>query len=378
MFRPAPLALAVAVSAASMSATAAPTLYGWVDIGIESYSESSDLNIVDESGRVLYPGSDAPVANTDGKDFSLTNGSQSRLGLKGEEALEDGWVGQYRMELRANVLEDGGAAFRMRLGWLGLSKGDHHFKVGAQWSPFFAYSGWNTHRAEVHGVGSYFYITNLMVGSTQYGYRNDATVSYTYGDGAFSDSPFTATVALHVNEDDRGLDGDGNYTGSGAKTPLNDSGVTATTVAAAATFGPVTVNGAYIQSIVKESDEAKEMNIELAAPSIYSLGAKVKASDALDFGFAYRAADRDEGKDSGRQSYTVSAQYQLNPDLSLHLGYGMGSDDDDAQLQLEQNVFGMVQYELSGSRHLRFEFEQVSYEDNGDMTVGLFSMRQAF
>ncbi|GGY34238.1 hypothetical protein GCM10011297_04090 [Bacterioplanes sanyensis] len=370
MFRSTPLAMALALASAQAAALSAPEIYGFVDIGVESYSESSDFAIAEEqeSGRVVYPGSDAPVANTDGKEFSLTNGSQSRLGVRGQEDLEDGWVGKYRIELRANVLQDGGNAFRTRLGWFGLSKDQHHFKVGAQWSPYFAYSGFNTHRSEVHGVGSYFYITNMMVGSTQYGYRNDSTVSYTYGDGGFGQSPFTATVALHVNEDDRKTGDD----------ILNDSGITAATLGAAATFGPVTVNGVYIQSIVKESDAAKAADIDVAAPSIYSVGAKVRATDELDFGLAYRAGDRDEGKDSGRQSTTVSVQYKITPDLALHLGYGVGSDDDDEQLQLESDVFGMLQYELSGHRHVRFEFEQVSYEDSGDMTVGLLSMRQAF
>ena len=369
MFRSTPLALAIAMAAPAANAIEMPEFYGYVDIGIESYSESSDLNIVDESGRVMYPGSDAPVRNTDGKEFSLTNGSQSRLGLKGQEDLADGWIGKYRMEVRANVLQDGGNAFRTRLGWFGLSKDKHHFKVGAQWSPFFEYSGWNTNRAEVHGVGSYFYITNLMVGSTQYGYRNDATVSYTYGDGGFSTNPFTATVALHVNEDDRET-ADGEL--------LNDSGVTAVTLGAAATFGQLTLNGAYIGSVVKESEAADAINADVAALFIYSLGAKFQASEVLDFGLAYRAADRDTGENSKRRSTSVSVQYRPQPDVSLHLGYAVGSDDDDSQLQLDSNIYGMLQYELSGHRHLRFEFEQVAYEDNGEMKVALFSLRQAF
>lgn len=174
-----PLAIAVAAAALSTSAIAAPSVnfYGFVDIGLESFNEKGNT-----AGGVVYPGSgsdagNATSANDDARDFTLTNGVQSRVGVKGEDQLESGWTGKYRVEVRYNTLENGGNAFRTRLGWLGLSKDEHNFKLGAQWTPFFEYSAWNTHRNDVQGVGSYFYVANHLPGSQAGGYRTSTAAS---------------------------------------------------------------------------------------------------------------------------------------------------------------------------------------------------------
>ena len=193
------LALAIAGIAGSQAASAAPSVdvYGFVDIGLEHYNESGLSN-----GTDVFPGGDAPNGNSDAQEFALTNNVQSRIGIKGEEAIEDGWKGTYRMEFRANVLESGGNALRTRLGWLGLEKGEHSFKIGTQWSPFMQYSAWNTARGESQGLASYFYITDELKGSMAYGFRNSNMISYTYGNGGWGTaSPYTATVALHVGDD---------------------------------------------------------------------------------------------------------------------------------------------------------------------------------
>ena len=390
-----PLAIAVAAAALSSQAVAAPSVnfYGFVDIGLESYSSSA------KNGTDVFAngGSDDPNnkanRNTDDREFALANGVQSRLGVKGEEELDDGWVAKYRVEARINVLDDGGSFARTRLGWCGMSKGDHHIKVGAQWSPFFEYSAWNTHRSEVQGVGSYFYITSLMPGSVGYGYRNDSTVNYTFGGGGFSTSPFTATVALHIAEDGREttvgakpvtaggnpvlVDGEP-LTQGGSKKLLNDSGVTAVTVGGAATFGGLTLNAVGIKSIVKESRAAKDAKIDVAAPMIYSLGAKYVVNDALDFGFAHRVADRDTGKDDGRTSTTLAATFKTSEKLTLNLGYAVGEDDDKTQRQLDGNVFGSAYYKLSGNRLAGFEFEEADYGKDGKTQAFLVSLRQSF
>lgn len=400
-----PLAIAVATAALSSTAVAAPSVnfYGFVDIGLETYSSSLN-SPQDQAPHVLAGGgSDDPAnaanGNSDDREFALTNGVQSRLGVKGEEDLGDGWTGSYRVEARINVLDDGGQFARTRLGWFGLSNGEHSIKVGAQWSPFFEYSAWNTHRGEVQGMGTYFYITEVMPGSVGYGYRNDSTINYTYGGGGFSNSPFTATVALHIAEDGRSVE-------VGGKDQLvNDSGISAVTVGGAATFGGLTLNAVGIKSIVKESneydaavatakaavtsavgaDKIKEANEALAttenssaAPMIYSLGAKYVVNEALDFGLAYRVADRDTGDDDGKTSTTVAATYKASEKLTVNLGYGVGEDDNKDNLQLDGNIFGSAYYQLSGNRLAGFEFEEADYGDDGKVQAFMVSLRQSF
>lgn len=367
-----PLAIAVATAALSSQAVATPSVnfYGFVDIGLETYSSSKNAG---NKHVFANGGSDDPAnsanANTDNREFALSNGVQSRLGVKGEEELGDGWVGSYRVEARINVLDDGGQFARTRLGYFGLANGEHSIKVGAQWSPFFEYSAWNTHRGEVQGVGSYFYITEVFTGqSVQYGYRNDSTINYTYGGGGFSNSPFTATVALHVAEDGRQVNGEF----------ANDSGITAVTVGGAATFGKVTLNAAAIQSVVKESRAAKDADMDVAAPMIYSVGGKLQATDQLELGLAYRAADRDTGKDDGKTSTTVAAAFKANEKLTLNLGYAVGDDENKDNLQLDGNVFGSAYYQLSGNRLAGFEFEEADYGDDGKAQAFMVSLRQSF
>lgn len=363
---------ALALSVASAHAAPSINWYGFVDVGLEKYTDTG-IN----GGADIFQGQDTPNGNSNEKQFALTNNVQSRIGLKGEEDLEDGWKGSYRLEFRANVLDDGGQALRTRLGWLGLSKGEHSIKVGAQWSPLYGYSAWNTHRSESHGHGSYFYTTDQLLGSQAYGFRDDSVISYTYGSGPYSASPFTATVALNVADDSRGND-DGLY---------NDSGITGVTVGTAASFGALTLNAVLVKSLVKKSDIAKAENVDLTAPSLIGFGGKFQATDVLDFGFAYRQIDRDTGKDSLRSAVEASVQYQINDKLNLHVGAATGEDEDDTQRQLDSNVYGQLVYQVTDSRHVRFEFERVDYgksnvngtkKDLGNAHILLFSMRQGF
>lgn len=371
-----PLAIAIATASLSTGAIAAPSVnfYGFVDIGLETYSASGNAG---NQHVFAGGGSDDPAnaanGNSDDREFALTNGVQSRLGVKGEEDLGDGWVGSYRVEARINVLDDGGQFARTRLGYFGLANGEHNIKVGAQWSPFFEYSAWNTHRGEVQGVGSYFYITEVLGGqSVGYGYRNDSTINYTYGGGGFSNSPFTATVALHIAEDGRTVEV------NGEDELVNDSGISAVTIGGAATFGNLTLNAVGIQSIVKESDAAKAADVDVAAPLIYSLGGKFQATKQLELGLAHRVADRDTGEDDGKTSTTVAAAYQVNDKLTVNLGYGVGEDDNKDNLQLDGNIFGSAYYQLSGNRLAGFEFEEADYGDDGKAQAFMVSLRQSF
>lgn len=371
-----PLAIAVAAAALSTSAVAAPSVnfYGFVDIGLATYSaKDNQSGLIDPGTSSDANNSNAGLANTDDREFALTNGVQSRLGVKGEEAMEGGWTGKYRVEVRYNTLENGGDAFRTRLGWLGASKGEHNIKVGTQWTPFFEYSAWNTHKNDVQGVGSYFYVSQYLPGSQKYGYRVGSTINYTYGGGGFSSSPFTGSVALHIADDSRRVGGK----------LVNESGVSAVSVAGAATFDNITLNAVAVKGIVKQSDAAKAAVADYSSEAlVYSLGAKYVVNDALDFGLAYRVADRDLKKDSIVTSTTVSAQYKLQDNLSLHLGYGVGDDENDANKQLDSDIFGGLMYNISPTRLVAFEFEQVEHSvkggKGGTEQVFQISARQSF
>ncbi len=380
------LALAIAGIAGSQAASATPSadIYGFVDIGLEHYNESGLSN-----GTDVFPGGDAPNGNSDAQEFALTNNVQSRIGIKGEEAIEDGWKGTYRMEFRANVLESGGNALRTRLGWLGLEKGEHSFKIGTQWSPFMQYSAWNTARGESQGLASYFYITDELKGSMAYGFRNSSAISYTYGNGGWGTaSPVTATVALHIGDDDRTV------TVAGNDELTNDAGITGISVAGATTFGGLTLNAVYVKNLVSESDAAKAnlAAAKLAAnaaqiaaakelvtePAIYGVGAKMQATKDLEFGFAYRGADRDTKENNYTYTTSVSTQYQFDEKTNIHLGVGVGEDEDSSARQLKSNFYGQVWYQVTDSRSVRFEFDHADYGDDGEVLATLVSMRQAF
>ena len=405
------LALAIAGIAGSQAASAAPSadVYGFVDIGLEHFNESGLSN-----GTDVFPGGDAPNGNSDAQEFALTNNVQSRIGIKGEEAIEDGWKGTYRMEFRANVLESGGNALRTRLGWLGLEKGEHSFKIGTQWSPFMQYSAWNTARGESQGLASYFYITDELKGSMAYGFRNSSAISYTYGNGGWGTaSPYTGTIALHVGDDNTKVKvGDSDEL-------ANDAGITGVSVAGAATFGNLTLNAVYVKNLVSLSDAGKnapsaadaafaaanialanattayetdKANAEIKAaetaqknasgvdnePAIYGVGAKIQATKDLEFGFAYRGADRDTKENNYTYTTSVSTQYQFDEKTNIHLGVGVGEDEDSSARQLKSNFYGQVWYQVTDSRSVRFEFDHADYGDDGEVLATLVSMRQAF
>ncbi|MCY0967305.1 porin [Parathalassolituus penaei] len=360
------LSLAVAVAAVcSQPALAVPNaeIYGFVDMGLEQYSESGAVG-----GADIFQGGYSPTGNSNDQTVAMSNNVTSRIGVRGKEAHESGWTGSYNLEFAANVLDNGGDALATRQGWLALSKGDHEFKFGAQWSPLFGYSAWNTNQGEAHGLASYYYVVDQLPGSMAYGFRNDSTMSYTYGSGPYADSPFTGTVALHIAEDNRKTD---------AGDLVNDSGITGYTLGAASSFGAATINAAYAQSVAKQSDAARLAGVDVTEPYVWTLGGKYQASKQLGFGLAYRVSDNDTGVDSKRYSLTGSVQYSVD-NLDLHAGVAKGEAEDDSARQLDGNFFTQAIYHLSESRHVRFEYEQVDYGSDGDAHVVLVSMRQSF
>lgn len=370
-------AIAVAVSSAVFSGSVlaeAPSveLYGRIDLGLEYYSDSDAVG-----GSDIFAGMQAPqqgdAAVEDERGFSLSDGNNSRLGVKGSATLPNGLTTAYQYELGTNVLNDTQGAPFVRYGWLSISNGQHTLTAGTQDNYLLMYGGLNAQYSEVHGYGAYYYATEVMPGSMAQTFRTDSTLAYTFGGGAYSGDAFTATIAAHVAEDGR------NESGS----PDNVSGVTGVTVGAEANMDKLALTAAYQTSVVSESDAAKASNTDVSAPSVASVGARYNVSDMANVGFTYYVADRDTDGDSGRSVWVLGGDYQLSENLNLHAGFGSGSDDDDNARQMDANIFGQLTYTLSESNQVRFEFEQVSLSSDddakeGDAQIFLISLRQDF
>lgn len=369
MLKKSTLAIAVSSAVFASSVYAEPTvdLYGRVDLGLEYYSDSDGVG-----GSDIFAGMESPAGNSDEKGFSLSDGNNSRLGVKGEAKLPNGLTTAYQYELGTRIL-DGGANPFVRYGWLSISNGQHTLTAGTQDNYLLMYGGLNAQYSEVHGYGAYYYVTEVMPGSMAQTFRTDSTLAYTFGGGAFSGDAFTATVAAHIAEDGR--------TASGSAD--NVSGITGITVGAEANIDKLALTAAYQTSVVSESDAAKDADIDVAAPSVASVGARYDVSDVANVGFNYYIADRDTKGDSGRDMWVLGGDYQLSENVNLHAGFGAGSDDADTQRQMDANVFAQLTYTLSDSNQVRFEFEQVSLSSDdkskeGDAQIFLISLRQDF
>ncbi|MGR6871991.1 porin [Pseudomonas sp. HK3] len=363
MFKKTSLALAVAGLAFAGNSMAAPSvnISGFVDLGLEYFSG-------DNTGLIAQ-GFNSPQGNNDERNLAMNNPVVSRFIVSGTEEHANGWTTGYRIEQEVNALNDGAGSFNTRQGYISLSKDKHNITIGSQWSPLFEYSAWNAMKTEGHGYGAYYYTACELPGSLSCGFRNDSTINYTYGGGGYSTDPFTFTVAAHIGEDDR---------------VNNESGITGVTVGGAASFGQVTVNAAYVKSIVSEAT-----GTTVAAPSLASVGAKYRANDQLELGFNYQTVDKDDAAGDKRNSMSVGGMYNVSPDLSIHAGFGAGDDDNDSEL--ESNVYAQVIQSFSDTFHIRLELEQVSaktYKDvnndgtktleSGDDTVAVVYLRQAF
>lgn len=372
-------AIAVAVSSAVFSGSVlaeAPSveLYGRIDLGLEYYSDKDGVG-----GSDIFAGMESPAGNSDDKEFSLSDGNNSRLGVKGSATLPNGLTTAYQYELGTRVL-DGNANPFVRYGWLSISNGQHTLTAGTQDNYLLMYGGLNAQYSEVHGYGAYYYANQGMKGSLSQTFRTDSTLAYTFGGGAFSGDAFTGTIAAHIADDGRVVD---DSVPKDQQVQSNTSGITGVTVGVEANMDKLALTAAYQQNVVSESDEAKAANQDVEAPSVASVGARYNVSDMANVGFTYYVADRDTDGDSGRSVWVLGGDYQLSENLNLHAGFGSGSDDDDNARQMDANIFGQLTYTLSESNQIRFEFEQVSFSSDddakeGDAQIFLISLRQDF
>jgi len=387
------LAIAGGLIAAPMAATAdGPELYGLVDIGLEHYTDSDGV------GDDIFQGFNSTAGNSDERDFALQNGMSSRIGVRGSEELDfGGLTASYNIELAVDVLSEKGGGFSdsvgTRLGWAALSGDWGMVKVGAQWMPLFEYAAWNTMRTDTHGYGTYFYVTELLSNSLQYGFRQDSAISYSYGSAWGHSESFAFNVTLGVGEGSAEIPGDtfevededGNIreiTEDGTSV-ANEEGLSSIQVAGQYSFNNrLSVNAVYIKEFnTYDGGGVANNNVEL-----YSIGARYSVTDALELGVNYMQADTNNDDGDTRDAFTIGSFMDFGDGLTGHLGVGSGSDDRDGDVttagrDIDVNLYGFVKQALSDRTSVRLELEHIKYdgdESDGKATVAMVALQHAF
>lgn len=376
--------LALAVSgglvAAPMGAMAAPEVYGLIDIGVEHYTDSNGV------GDEIFEGNNAPNSNSDNRDFTLSNGMQSRIGVRGSEELGvAGLTASYTLEFTADVLEeDGGGtgdAFGTRLGWAALGGDWGKVKVGSQWQALYEFGGWNTHRTDVHGYGSYFYTTGELSNSQSFGFRQDSAISYEYGSAWGHSDPFAAQVTLGV--------GEGEATSAGDSVQ-NEEGITSLQAAFQYSIAQqVSVNAVYATEFNTYDTTLSYANTSATAlnqePELINVGGRWSVTDALELGVNYTNVDLDNAGDDKVDSIALASFMDFGNGLSGHLGVAQASDDRDSERDMDLNVYGFIKQALSDRTNIRLELETIDYDDaedgsddGGQATVALVALQHSF
>ncbi|MEQ6885762.1 porin [Salicola sp. Rm-C-2C1-2] len=407
------LALAVSggLAAAPMGAMAAPEVYGIVDIGVEHYTDS------DNASGDIFQGLRSVAGNSDGRDVALVNGLNSRLGVRGEEELDvAGLTASYNIELGIDVLDDGDSDTFTRLGWAALGGDWGKIKVGSQWQALYEFGGWNTHRTDVHGYGTYYRTTGVLSNSLAYGFRQDSAISYEYGGAWGHSDPFAAQVTLGVGEGSASVDSTqaksfgqldddmvfedasgnrvlaesrddltgGNYVQETVSEGVsNQNGITSIQAAAQYSFADnVSVNGVY----VREFNDYGGVGIaEEYDPELYNLGARWNVTDAYELSVNYTQANTNNGNDDTVESIAIASMMDFGNGLTGHLGFSQLSDDrestdDDNYSDIDLNTYGYIKQALSDRTDVRFELENIQYDNQADSsaTVALVGIQHNF
>lgn len=367
--------LALAVSggliAAPMAATAAPEVYGLIDIGLEHYTDTENA-----AGQEIFQGFNSIDGNSNDKDFALQNGMSSRLGVRGKEELDyGGLTASYNFELAIDVLGETGGGFAdsvgTRLGWAALGGDWGTVKVGTQWMPLFEYGGWNTMRTDTHGYGTYFYVTELLSNTLRYGFRQGSAISYSYGSAWGHSDSFAFNVTAGVGEGD-------------VNGVQNEEGISSIQVAGQYSFDKrISVNAVYL----KEFNTYEGGLAENAEPELINVGGRWSVTDALEFGVNYMVVDTGNADGDKRDAMTIGSFMDFGNGLTGHLGVGNGSDDRDEDVtddgrDIGLNVFGFVKQALSDRTNVRLELEHVRFEgdavNDGRATVAMVALQHAF
>ncbi|TDT44193.1 porin-like protein [Halospina denitrificans] len=375
--------LALAVSggliAAPMAAMAEPEVYGLIDIGVESFNDSDGVaaneifggfNSVDGTNSTDGFG----AGRSDAKDFELSNGLQSRIGVRGSEELPvAGLTASYNMEFTVDVLdEDGGGignAVGTRLGWAALGGDWGKVKVGSQWQALFEYGGWNTHRTDVHGYGAYYYTSSVLNNSLAYGFRQSSAISYEYGSAWGHSDPFSAQVTLGVGEGAEGTPG-----------VVNQEGISSVQAAGQYSIDQrISVNAVFVQEFNDYQGVAAN-NALNQEPTLMNVGGRWNVTDALELAVNYTTVDIDDAGDNSRDSMAVASFMDFGNGLSGHLGFANGSDDRDTSYDIDLNTYGYIKQALSDRTDVRLELENIQYDNAQDSssTVALVALQHNF
>ncbi|MGM0434789.1 MAG: porin [Pseudomonadota bacterium] len=419
------LALAVSggLAAAPMGAMAAPEVYGLIDIGVEHYTDSDGV------GDQLFEGLESPDGNSDNRDFTLSNGMQSRIGVRGSEDLGvAGLTASYNMEFSVDVLSEGGgatdSALGTRLGWAALGGDWGKVKVGSQWQALYEFGGWNTHRTDVHGYGSYYYTTGNLSNSQAFGFRQDSAISYEFGSAWGHSDPFAAQVTLGIGEGQDSIGGeyfdaadpgdpdDLSTLGDNSESIENGEGISSLQAAVQYSFDDVlSVNAVfatefndydrsvYEEAVVSETDfrdysytledardDAAAANAE---PKLYNVGARWNLTEDFELAANYTQVDLDNGSsDDTVDSIALASFMDFGNGLTGHLGVAQASDDRDTVADMDLNVYGYVKQALSDRTNIRLELETADYDDSvdsdndpvsgGTATVALVALQHNF
>lgn len=398
------LALAVSggLAAAPMGAMAAPEVYGLIDIGVEHYTDSEGV------GGEIFQGLESVGGNSDDRDVTLSNGMQSRIGVRGSEELGVAdLTASYNMEFAVDVLNESGggtdSALGTRLGWAALGGDWGKVKVGSQWQALYEFGGWNTHRTDVHGYGSYYYTTGNLSNSLAYGFRQDSAISYEYGSAWGHSDPFAAQITLGVGEGEQTVGGDyvdGNNVVDGSESVQNQEGITSLQAAFQYSFDErVSINAVfatefndYDESVVSGLNSSLDISSARSTlaganqePKLYNVGARWSVTDALELSANYTQVDLDNDADDKVDSFAVASMMDFGNGLTGHLGVAQASDDRDSVADMDLNVYGYVKQALSDRTNIRLELETADYDDaddgsteSGTATVAMVALQHNF
>lgn len=348
-----------ALALAAMSTTAhadGPEIYGAVDIGLESYSAD------DEVLGFIFSGFNSVDNNPDQKDFTLSNGFQSRLGVRGGEDLSPDLRVSYTMEFAVDVLvEPGGAtesAIGNRLGWVALGGDWGLAKVGSQWMPLYEFGGWNTHRTDVHGYGTYFYTTGVLRDSLAFGFRQSSAISYQYGSAWGHSDPFAFNITAGIGEGEE-----------------NESGISSIQVAGQYSFNDaISINAVAVQEIVEV-----EPGVDDDEATLFNVGARWNVIPQFELAANYTLVTDYDDADSERDSIALAGYYDFGQGWDSHLGVSRATADDVADIDF--NVYGFVRYAFTDRTSTRLELEHIAYDadaNDATETIGLLAVQHSF
>ena len=308
MFKKSAIAAAVAGVVSAPLAVQAheggePTVYGFVNIGVQSTNIDGA-----GTGSIIFAG--AP----DGS-FNAHDTANTRFGFKGSKDLGNGLSASYRIEIGMGTTSGGGGGpvedgpFDKRLAFVRFDGNFGSFTIGNQWGIQYEYLGWNTYRSDGHG-GAAWYEATRHLNDDAYGLRVSNAFTYTYGGGGYSADPFTFSVQAILDPDTAPV-------AATATTPAvagNDETIDALSVGAAATFGPVTINGL----VYSESDQFGP------EPTLTGVGFRWRATSALYIGGTFMNVDVDDGRPDDATTWNLVGNLDFGGGYSGMLGVGGG------------------------------------------------------